>query len=145
MADKLSIEELLSSGQTYVGPTFGTSMQPVIFEGKTSIVVEPKTERLKKFDVVLFRHGDKYILHRIIKVYPEGYFTRGDNCIQGEWVLEKDALGVLKEFYVEDKHVLCTDKKYNRYAKRRVRTYPVRRTWLKLKQLARRILKGKRK
>ena len=67
------------------------------------------------------------MLHRVIEVKDGGYVIRGDNCYGDEAVREGDVLGVLTEFFRKDKHVFCTDKKYLRYAKRRVKLYPARR------------------
>ena len=47
-----------------------------------------------------------------------------------EHIPEDDVFGVLTEFFRKDKHVLCTDKKYLRYAERRVKTYKFRRFWV---------------
>ena len=55
-----------------------------------------------------------------------GYIIRGDNCYVDEFVPEDDVFGVLTEFYRKNKHVVCTDKKYLRYAEKIVTHYPKR-------------------
>lgn len=138
------IEEVLIEKGVYVGPTVGASMKPMLINRRDTIVVRPKTTRLKPLDVALYKRGKDYIMHRVIDVLDGGYFIRGDNCYYDEHVAEKDVIGVLTEFYRNDKHVYCTDKKYIRYAKRRVRNYKVRFFFMRVKGKIRRILKGQK-
>lgn len=147
VSEKMTIEQVLLTNGKYVGPTVGVSMLPMLKNRRDTVIIYPKTERLAPMDVALYKRGNDYVLHRVLSVTDTGYIIRGDNCYADEIVPEETVIGVLKEFYRKDKHVLCTDKKYLRYAKRRVKTYPVRRVLVKCKQkvygLARRILKGK--
>lgn len=131
--EKLKIEDVLSREGKYVGPTVGVSMLPMLKNRRDTIVVLPKTERLKPLDVALYHRGDAYVLHRVLKPIDGGYLIRGDNCYSDELIPEEDVFGVLSEFFRKDKHFYCTDKKYLRYAKRRVKNYPVRRFFFKLK------------
>lgn len=147
VSEKMTIEQVLLTNGKYVGPTVGVSMLPMLKNRRDTVIIYPKTERLSPMDVALYKRGNDYVLHRVLSVTDTGYIIRGDNCYADEIVPEETVIGVLKEFYRKDKHVLCTDKKYLRYAKRRVKTYPARRIFVKCKQkvygLARRILKGK--
>ncbi|MBQ8884987.1 MAG: S24/S26 family peptidase [Clostridia bacterium] len=141
---KLKIEDVLEREGKYVGPTTGVSMLPMLKTGRDSIVVLKKTARLSPYDVALYRRGEAYVLHRVLKLTETGYIIRGDNCYADEIVPEEAVIGVLTEYFRGDKHILCTDKRYLKYAKRRVRNYPVRRffkriVW-KLKGIAKRIL-----
>ncbi len=131
---KLKIEDVLLREGKYVGPTVGISMLPMLKQRRDTIVVRPKTEKLKPLDVALYRRGDAYVLHRVLYATETGYVIRGDNCYADEIIPEEDVFGVLTEFFSKDKHVLCTDKKYLRYARRRVKNYPCRRFWMRLKQ-----------
>ncbi|MBQ4269852.1 MAG: hypothetical protein IJB97_09430 [Clostridia bacterium] len=131
--EKLKIEEVLEREGKYVGPTVGISMLPMLKNRRDTIVVLPKTERLKPLDVALYHRGDAYVLHRVLQPIEGGYLIRGDNCYCDEHIPEEDVFGVLSEFFRKDKHFYCTDKKYLRYAKRRVKNYPVRKFFYKLK------------
>lgn len=131
--NKLKIEEVLEKEGKYVGPTVGVSMLPMLKNRRDTIVVRPKTERLKPLDVALYHRGDAYVLHRVLAVTETGYIIRGDNCYSDEVIPEDDVFGVLTEFFRKDKHILCTDKKYIKYAKRRVKTYKIRRFFVRLK------------
>ena len=129
--EKLKIEEVLKEKGVYMGPTVGVSMLPMLKTRRDTIVVKPKTERLKRLDVALYKRGEDYILHRVLESVDDGYIIRGDNCYANENVPEDAVIGVLTEFFRKDKHFLCTDEKYLKYAQRRVKTYPIRRAfWL---------------
>ena len=117
----------------YIGPTVGISMLPMLKNRRDTIVVKPKTERLKRLDVALYRRGNAYVLHRVLEPVADGYIIRGDNCYSDEHILEEDVFGVLTEFFRKDKHCLCTDKKYLRYAERRVRNYKFRKVFMAIK------------
>lgn len=120
------IEEILKEKGVFVGPTVGYSMYPMLKDCRDTIIVRPKTERLKRLDVALYIVNGKYVLHRVIEPVDGGYCIRGDNCYADEFVPEDVVFGVLTEFYRKNKHILCTDKKYLRYAEKIVTNYPQR-------------------
>lgn len=136
----MNIEELLSTEGKYVGATFGVSMLPMLKTGRDSVVIYPKTQRLKEGDVALYKRGDDYVLHRVITVTDKGYIIRGDNCYSDEKVVEKRVIGVLTEYFKKNKRIVCTDKEYLRYVKRRIRNYPIRRFFVSLKSKIRHFL-----
>ena len=125
--EKKTIEQVLKENGAYIGPTVGVSMLPLLKTRRDTIVVKPKTERLKRLDVALYRRGDAYVLHRVLQPIDGGYIIRGDNCYSDEKVPESAVIGVLTEFFRKGKHVYCTDEKYIRYANRRIKTYKLRR------------------
>ena len=126
-AEKQTIESVLLSNGKYIGPTVGVSMLPMLKERRDTIVVVPKTERLKRLDVALYKRGEAYVLHRVLQPIDGGYIIRGDNCYSNENVPESAVIGVLTEFFRKGKHVSCTDEKYLRYVKRRLKWYKPRR------------------
>lgn len=137
---KLNYEEILELDGKYVGPTQGVSMRPMLKSGRDTVVIVKKTERLKALDVAFYRRGEKYVLHRVIEPIDGGYLIRGDNCYSDELIPEENVLGVLDEYFCGDVLVKCTDKKYLAYAKRRVKNYPVRRFFVRVKWKTKRIL-----
>ena len=144
-SEKQTIEEVLSTHGKYIGPTVGVSMLPMLKNRRDTIVVLPKTERLKPLDVALYKRGDAYVLHRVLKVVDGGYIIRGDNCYADENVPECAVIGVLSEFFRKGKHYTCTDAKYLRYVKRHLRRYKSRRffviTKAKCKGVVKKILR----
>ena len=132
-SQRYKIEEVLQEKGVYVGPTVGVSMLPMLKNRRDTIIVRPKTQRLQPLDVALYKRGDDYILHRVLSVTDNGYIIRGDNCYADEIVPEGDVIGVLTEFFRKDKHVLCTDEKYLKYVKKRLKTYKTRRFFVRIK------------
>ena len=139
--EKLKIEDVLSLNRKYIGPTVGVSMLPLLKNRRDTVVIEAKTERLKPLDVALYKRGDAYVLHRVIAVKEDGYIIRGDNCYADENIPEDWVIGVLTEFFRKGKHVFCTDKKYIRYAKNRVKNYKIRRFYMRVKAKAKAVIK----
>ncbi len=134
MAEKHTIEEVLKEKGVYIGPTVGISMLPMLKTRRDTIVVRAKTERLKPLDVALYKRGDAYILHRVLRVTDTGYIIRGDNCYADEIVPEETVLGVLTEFFRKKEHYYCTDEKYLRYVHKRLKHYKSRRFFVLTKR-----------
>ena len=132
-AEKLKIEDVLREKGVYVGPTVGVSMLPMLKSRRDTVVIRPKTERLNRLDVALYRRGEAYVLHRVLAREEGGYLIRGDNCYSDEHIPEDAVFGVLTEFFRKGKHIVCTDKKYLKYAEKRIKTYKTRRFFVILK------------
>ena len=137
----MTIEELLKQEGKFLGPTKGVSMLPMLKEGRDTIVVYPKKERLAPYDVALYKRGEDYSLHRVISVTDWGYIIRGDNCYYDEKIKEDRVIGVLGEYFKGDKHVLLTDKEYIKYSKRIVKNYPIRKFKVKIKGFIKSVIK----
>ena len=131
--EKQTIEQVLITHGKYIGPTVGVSMLPMLKNRRDTIVVLPKTERLKPLDVALYKRGDAYVLHRVLQVVDGGYIIRGDNCYTDENVPEDTVIGVLSEFFRKGQHYTCTDEKYLRYVRRHLKRYKSRRFFVILK------------
>jgi hypothetical protein len=141
VVEKMTIEEVLLEQGIYVGPTVGFSMLPMLKARRDTVIIVKKEGKLSPLDVALYKRSDgAYILHRVLEVTDTGYIIRGDNCYVDEIVEESTVLGVLREFYQKDKHILCTDEEYLKYVEKRLKTYPRRRRWVMLKRKIRRIL-----
>ncbi len=137
----MTIEELLQTEGKYVGPTSGVSMLPMLKSGRDSVVIMPKTERLKPWDVALYKRGDDYVLHRVIRQTDDGYIIRGDNCYSDEKIKEERVIGVLTEYFKAEKRVQLDDPKYLRYVKRRIKNYKLRRFFFRIKSKAKNAVK----
>ena len=68
-----SVEEALRENGVYISTTSGVSMRPLFANRRDTVIISPVNGRLKKYDVPLYRRGDQYILHRIVKVLPDSY------------------------------------------------------------------------
>ena len=92
-----NIERQLAEQGFYVSTTVGCSMRPMLRNRRDRVIVLPVgEERLKKYDLPLYRRPDgKYILHRIIGVRDGEYIIRGDNTYVREHVRDAWIFGIL--------------------------------------------------
>ena len=137
-----TFEEILSKDGKLVYKTKGVSMNPMLYQNRDLVVIVPVKERLKKYDVALYRRGKSYVLHRVIEVNDDGtYLIRGDNTYSDEIVPDSAVLGVLTEFVRDGKQYKVTDEDYLRYVRARVKSYPMRRLYVLSKQRTKRAIK----
>lgn len=122
-------------------------MQPLIKEGRDYIYIQkPSGERLRKYDVVLFRRPwiegrGKYVLHRILKVNTDGtYWIAGDNCTDGERVREENILGIMTIVQRKGKTVRVSDMGYKLYTYLWCAPWPVRFFILRCKNFCRHVV-----
>lgn len=77
------------------------SMRPAISDKSFVIVKKPKVDELFIGDIISFNCNNKQILHRIIKIENETYFTKGDNnnimddCLTKFSDIESKVIGIL--------------------------------------------------
>lgn len=96
MEVQTNFREILQTKGRLVYHCRGVSMLPLLRQKRDVLIIEKKTERCKRLDVALFVRPDgKYIVHRVLKVFPDGYWIVGDNCVSGENVREEQVLGVM--------------------------------------------------
>ncbi len=103
-------------------------MMPLLRQHRDIMILQKKgPQRCKKLDAVLFkRDNGQYILHRILKVYPDGYWIVGDNCVSGEHVREDQVLAIMTGVVRNGKTIIVTDKAYLAYVHLWCDIYPVR-------------------
>ena len=74
-------------------------MRPLIRRGKDPVTIIPLQQPPKKGDVVLFRLGERYIVHRVWQLKDGMVRTFGDNCWNPEpWFPENQVLGQVVRF-----------------------------------------------
>ncbi len=102
-------------------------MEPMLREGRDTVIIVPPVFPLKKGDVPVYRRDDHYTMHRIVRVTPRGYLICGDNraCLERD-IKDKDIIGVLAAFYRDGEYVSCEDSAYLSYTARALRSYPRR-------------------
>lgn len=137
------IEEKLKTEKIFVGKTQGDSMQPMLKEGRDTVIIVPPVFPLKKYDVPVYRRQDHYTMHRIVGATKKGYIICGDNRTHLERdITDNDIIGVLAAFYHDGKYVECTDEEYLRYARKNCRKLPFKIFARKVKSAFRKILKA---
>ena len=143
-----TFEEILEKDGRLVYKTKGVSMNPMLYQNRDLVVIEPPAGRLDKYDVALYKRGKSYVLHRVIGVNDDGtYSILGDNTYNVETVPEKNVIGVLTQFVRDGKQYSVTDRDYLRYVHFWYSIYPLRsicvRTKWRARSIAKRILRGK--
>jgi hypothetical protein len=74
------LKELVEEGREVRLKIAGESMVPFLREHRDEVFFRKPTEALKKGDIVFYqREGGQFVMHRIQRVKPEGYFIIGDN------------------------------------------------------------------
>ena len=104
-----------------VAPIAGTSMMPLLKEGRDRVELEPcSQERLKKGSVVLYKKNDgTLVLHRIIKTENGEFFTvLGDHQFNNdEWVNKNQIIAVACGFFIKGRYVNEKTRWYRLYKK----------------------------
>lgn len=106
-------------------------MEPMLRQNRDLVTVEIPSSRLKKFDVALYKHGEKYVLHRVIDVTDTYYRIRGDNTYAIEQVPFNRVIGVLTSFQRKGITYKTTDQGYLRYVRFWNAIYPLRAVWFR--------------
>ena len=129
-----TFEEMLLQDGYLVYTNVGCSMLPLLHEHRD--VIEIREQR-----------GDMYILHRILRVLPDGYIIAGDhNTFLERDITDEQILGVMTRVIRDERSVTPDNFLYKCYVHLWCAPYPVRifilRCWGKLRRIAGRIRKS---
>jgi len=110
------IKEELDGGHSVRFSPSGTSMLPMLREGRDSVVLSPLPQKLRKYDLPLYqRTSGQYVLHRVIKV-DQTYTCIGDNQFYQETGLEHEQMiAVVTSFYRDRKEIKTSNFLYRIY------------------------------
>ena len=114
----VAYEDLLERDGRIVTHVVGNSMLPLLFNRESIVVVEDvRRVPPRRGDVVLYRTGGTYILHRVLRVEPEEYVIRGDNTWVLEHVPKSALLATMTGFYrhPDSRYTARTDIAYRLY------------------------------
>ena len=131
-----SFEDLLETKGYIVYRNTGYSMIPLLRPKRDVIEIRPLTGRPKKYDVVLYKRDNKYILHRILRVLPDGYIIAGDhNTFIETDVTDDMILGVMTKVQRNGKNITPDNIWYKIYVHLWCDLHPLRVFLLKAKAL----------
>lgn len=142
----MSFTEMLEKDGYLVYTNTGFSMMPLLRPRQDIIEIKPLTGRAKKYDVVLYKRkvnaGAPYILHRVLKVLPNGkYIIAGDHNSFKEYDVTDDMIvGIMTRVIRNGKSIYPTDWKYKLYVHLWCDCFPARVAMLKLKTFLSRIM-----
>lgn len=141
--EQMSVEDVLAQNGYIVISTSGYSMMPMLRDRKDTVEIHNITNKVKKYDVVLFKKKNQLVLHRVIKVTNKSYIIRGDNCIEKDAVIQDDILGILVSFTRNGKRHMVKDMSYILYSRYIVLVHPVRVLMQRIKGKMKRVLSCK--
>ena len=79
------LKELTEEGKEVSMLVFGSSMAPFLIHARDMIYFKKPDRELQKGDIVFFRRkSGQFVMHRIWKIRPEGYYIVGDAQTQIE-------------------------------------------------------------
>ena len=112
------MKEQLALGQSVRFTPQGTSMRPTIYGGRDQVVLSPLPEKLKKYDLPLYRREDgQFVLHRIVKV-GDTYTCVGDNQFMlEEGVPQEWMIALATGFIRKGKYYSTNGKGYRVYCR----------------------------
>ena len=110
--------ETLSLGRSVRFSPKGTSMMPMLRQGRDSVVLSPAPKNLNRYDLPLYRRDNgQYVLHRIIQA-GETYTCMGDNQFLPEPGIRRDQIiGVVTAFYRKDTRIPVTALTHRLYCR----------------------------
>ncbi len=104
-----AVESTLAEGSEVQIAVRGNSMRPLLRDGRDRVVLRPCAGHdCRPGDVVLFRHGGRHVLHRIVLRDSRGFVLRGDgNYRIEERCAERDVLAVMTHVIRPSGATLC--------------------------------------
>lgn len=122
-----SLAQQVLSGKPVVSLTVGDSMEPLLHDRSTRVVIRRADRPLRPGELPLYRRPNgQFIMHRIIRADADHYYTRGDNRAGLETVPKAWVLGVVTEIYRGDRHFAVTHPAYRAYVAVWGLLYPLR-------------------
>lgn len=115
----------------------GDSMRPLIRRGKDPVTIIPLYRPLQKSDVVLFRLGERYIVHRVWKLEAGRVRTFGDNCWKPDpWIPESQVLGLVVKYSRSGKVHQLDTRQSRAWGRIWMAIHPLRLCYKRLRALA---------
>ncbi|MBQ8182974.1 MAG: S24/S26 family peptidase [Clostridia bacterium] len=127
------IQEAFAKNMTFKIPITGTSMNPLLVQGRDYVIIKKPDLPLETGDLPLYRRDDgAFVLHRVVGKNADGYIMCGDNQFLLEKnITDKHIVGVVCTICRDGKLMDVTDPEYvkhkNKYVKNLKTRYPVRR------------------
>lgn len=120
--------EQFQAGHSVCFSPKGTSMLPMLRQGIDSVELSPLPEKLKTYDLPLYRYpSGKYLLHRIVGMEGGNYRCVGDNTYLFETVPPECMIAVVTAFWRGQRRISVDAWHYRLYCRVWVGLYPLRR------------------
>lgn len=113
----------------------GYSMLPFLKQFRDSVQLEPVTAQLAPGDIALYRRDSgTYILHRVIRLTPEGYLFCGDNQYALEPVRQDQLLARVCSYVRKGKRRDLGGTGYRMYCWWCVKLFGIRKYYIRLRR-----------
>ena len=143
MAEDTSVAQQLRQGRSVMVNTRGVSMRPLLWQGKTQVLISPAARPLQVGDMpLMFVRPGLSRLHRVIRIDGDIIYTRGDNCLVCEKTKTEDLLGVVTEIYRGKKQIPMEGLGYRLYRWIWLHSFPLRRVIYLVRNWILRIFQG---
>ena len=111
------IREVLASGGEFRLYPHGTSMLPLIRQGRDSVALRALDRPARAQDILFYQRRDgSYVLHRVKKVTPNGMILWGDHQLVLEHGVTGDQIiGYASRIFRDDHEVDCHSFGYRLY------------------------------
>ena len=111
------IREVLASGGEFRLYPHGTSMLPLLRQGRDSVSLRRVDSPIRKGDILFYQRPDgSFVLHRVRAVKPDGLTMMGDNQTLPERGVSPDwVIGRVTRIFRDDKEVICDGQRYRWY------------------------------
>lgn len=111
------IREVLASGGEFRLYPHGSSMLPLLRQGRDSVSLCRVDSPIRKGDILFYQRPDgSFVLHRVWAVTPEGLTLLGDNQTIPEYGVSPDwVIGRVTRIFRDDKEVICDGWGYRWY------------------------------
>ncbi|NLT15817.1 MAG: peptidase S24 [Clostridiales bacterium] len=109
------LAQVLEGGGQFKLLVTGDSMSPFLGHLRDSVILkEASGHKLKRGDIVLIRRreSDRYVLHRIIKMKPDGFIMNGDAQNWDEFVPFEQVVAVVSKIERKGRLISCDSRGY---------------------------------
>lgn len=137
MSEHRTFEDILEKDGVLVYTCKGFSMWPLLRQYKDVLVIHKPERELRKYDIVLFNAGGKYVLHRIVEIDETTAVTAGDhNAFKDRRIRKDDVFGILTSVVRDGKELDINDPKLRIYGHLVTDLFPLKAVALKTKSFA---------
>ena len=113
----------------------GYSMLPMLKQFRDAVQLEPITGQLEAGDIALYRRDNgNYILHRVIRLTPEGYLFCGDNQYDLEPVRQDQLVARVCGYTRKAKMHALSEPGYRLYSWCTVHLFGIRKCYIRLRR-----------
>ena len=114
--DSLIREVLASGGEFRLYPR-GTSMLPLLRQGRDSVALRRVDTPIRKNEILFYQRPDgSFVLHRVRSAMPDELTMWGDNQSIPERGVSPDwVIGRVTRIFRDDVEVICDSLRYRRY------------------------------